>query len=315
MPNVFQHGRAWIRGLAVCGLLHGAAAAEQGGTNVPDVPRGHRFVCGDYTQGKVFIIAADGAIEWEYPAPNCNDVWALPNGNILFNTGRGVLEVTRDKRVVFAYQSTGEVYACQRLANGDTFIGECTNGRLLEVAPDGKVVWQRELLKGKSGGHGFMRNARKLPNGDYLVALYGENVVREYDAAGTVVREIAAPGGPHSVARLPNGNTLVACGDGPGGSRVFEVDAAGKLVWEIRGDELPGVAKKFMTGFQRLPNGNTVITDWLGHGKFGQAPHAFEVTPDKRIVWSFADHEHLRSMSTLQLLDVPGDCTKFEIVH
>jgi hypothetical protein len=304
--------RFWARRFTAATVLPLAAAIA-----APSAPTtaSHAFACTDYTQGKVLIVSANGAIEWEYPAANCNDLWVLPNGNLLFNTGRGVREVTRDKRVVFNYGSTGEVYACQRLPNGDTFIGECTNGRLLEVAPDGKIVWQLELLKGATGGHAYMRNARKLANGNYLVALFGAEVVREYARDGAIVREIPAPGGPHSVARLSNGNTLIACGDKAGGSRVFEIDAAGKIVWEIRGDELPGIPKKFMTGFQRLPNGNTVVTDWLGHGKLGQAPHAFEVTPDKRVVWSFADHAHVQTVSSIQLLDVPGDATKFELGH
>lgn len=36
-----------------------------------------------------------------------------------------------------------------------------------------------------------------------------------------------AAGGAHSAIRLPNGNTLIACGDGKGGNRIFEADAAG----------------------------------------------------------------------------------------
>ena len=159
----------------------------------------------------------------------------LPNGNLLFNTGHGVKEVTRDKKVVFDYESSSEIYACQRLANGNTFVGECNAGRLLELAPDGKIVKEIRLLpEGKDGGHAYMRNARQLANGNYLVAHYGEQVVREYDPQGKMVREIPAPGGPHSVVRLPNGNTLIACGDSPGGQRVIEVDKAGKTVWEVQ---------------------------------------------------------------------------------
>ena len=65
----------------------------------------HRFACADYSQGKIFIVNEDGKVEWEYPARNCNDLWVLPNGNLLFNTGFGVKEVTREKRIVFDYQS------------------------------------------------------------------------------------------------------------------------------------------------------------------------------------------------------------------
>ena len=277
---------------------------------------GHPFACTDYSQGKVFIVTADGKVEWEYPAKSCNDLWVLPNGNLLFNTGHGVREVTRDRQVVFDYQSKSEIYACQRLANGNTFIGECNAGRLLEVAPDGKIVKEIRLLpEGKDGGHLYMRNARRLANGHYLVTHYGEQVVREYDAEGKIVREIPAKGGPHSAARLPNGNTLIACGDRAGGRRVFEVDPAGKTVWEIKDGDLPGINFYLMTGFQRLQNGNTVISNWLGHGQSGKAPHLIEVTPDKKVVWTFADHKTMKTISSVQLLDVPGDVTKGEVAH
>ncbi|MEI6605445.1 MAG: hypothetical protein WCP35_09055 [Verrucomicrobiota bacterium] len=277
---------------------------------------GHRFACADYSQGKVCIVAADGKVEWEYPANSCNDVWMLPNGNLLFSTGHGVKEVTHDKQVVFDYQSKSEIYACQRLANGNTFIGECNAGRLLDVDPSGKIVKEIKLLpEGKDGGHLYMRNARRLTTGGYLVTHYTDQMVREYDAQGKVLREIPAAGGPHSAIRLANGNTLIACGDGAGGNRVFEVSAAGKTVWEIKGAELPGIQLYFMTGLQRLPNGNTVVSNWLGHNNFGKAPHLIELTPDKKVVWTFADHAAFKTVSSVQLLDVKGDVTKNEIAH
>jgi outer membrane protein assembly factor BamB len=278
--------------------------------------KGHPFVCTDYSQGKIFIVSADGKAEWDYPAPNSNDLWVLPNGNLLFVTGHGVKEVTREKKVVFSYQSKSEIYACQRLDNGNTFIAECNAGRLLEVDPSGKIVKEVRLLpEGKDGGHAYIRNARQLANGNYLVTHYGEQVVREYDPQGKVVREIRAPGGPHSAIRLANGNTLIACGDLKGGPQVLEVDPDGKTVWQVAKDELPGISLKFMTGLQRLPNGNTVMSNWLGHGQFGKAPHVIEVTPAKKVVWTFADHQTMKTISSVQLLDVPGDVTKGEIAH
>ncbi|HOX58157.1 MAG TPA: hypothetical protein P5205_14740 [Candidatus Paceibacterota bacterium] len=277
---------------------------------------GHAFACTDYTQGKVFLVAPDGKIEWEYQTKSCNDLWVLPNGNVLFNTGHGVREVTRAKRIVFDYQSPSEIYACQRLANGNTFIGECNSGRLLEVEPSGRIAKEVRLLpEGRDGGHLYARNARRLADGHYLVTHYGAHVVREYDSEGKPVRTIKAAGGPHSAARLPNGNTVITCGDLPGGARVFEVDGSGKTVWELRGDDLPGISLKFIAGFHRLPNGNTVIANWLGHGQFGKAPHLIEVAPDKRVVWTFANHEKMRTISSVQVLDVKGNATAGEIWH
>jgi hypothetical protein len=293
--------------ISTCFLVAGAYAEG----------KGHPFACTDYIQGKVFLISAEGKIEWEYPAPQCDDLWVLANGNLLFTTGHGVKEVTRDKRVVFSYTCSSEVYACQRMADGSTLVGECNAGRLVEVDSAGKVVKELRLLpEGKDGGHSYMRNVRRLANGNYLVAHYGQQVVREYDPAGRIVMNIPASSGPHSVIRLPNGNTLIACGDFiKDGAHVFEADPNGKTVWEIKSNELPGISLKLMTGMQRLPTGNTVMSNWLGHGQFGKAPHLIEVTPDKKVVWTFADHQAVKTVTSIQLLDVPGDATKGEIIH
>ena len=60
---------------------------------------------------------------------------------------------------------------------------------------------------------------------------------------------------------------------------MFEVDPRGNTVWQVTSEDLPGIRLAFMTGLQRLPNGNTVMTNWLGHGHFGTAPQVIEVTP------------------------------------
>lgn len=321
--------------LSVFSILVNLTATEIVGTNLPPAreaglgvrsspPRvesaetRHAFVCTDYTQGKVFIISASGQIEWEYDgATRCNDIWVLPNGNFLFNTGHGVKEVTREKKVVFDYESASEIYACQRLANGNTFIGECSAGRLLEANPAGQIVKEIKLLPpGTNGGHLFMRNARQLANGNYLVTHYGSQVVREYDPTGKMLREIPAAGGPHSVVRLPNGNTLISCGDLSGNPRVVEVDAAGKTVWQVASNELAGVQLKFMAGLQRLPNGNTLMANWLGHKQFGTTADLIEVTPDKRVVWKFYGGDKIRTVSNAFLLDEPsGETARGEMLH
>lgn len=294
-------------------------AADSGGSGDPAskiAPLAHAFAAADYVQGKVFLVGTNGMIQWEHAAPQCNDLWVLPSGNLLFVTGHGVREVTREHQVVFDYASASEIYACQRLANGNTFVGECNAGRLLEVGLKGEVVKQLRLLpEGRDGGHLYMRNARRLANGHYLVTHYGEQVVREYRPDGGIALAIPAAGGPHSAVRLPDGHTLVTCGDQPGGSRVFEADASGKVVWQVQGEELPGIRLEFVAGVQRLANGHTVIANWLGHGKFGQAPHLIEITPDKRVVWTFADHQNFRTIASLQCLDTPADAILGDVWH
>jgi len=307
---------ALLVGTLALGLGRIYGLAEQASSTNLVQTNGHPFACGDYSQGKIFLVGVDGKVQWEYPAPSCNDLWVLPNGNLLFSIGHGVKEINRDKKVAFEYQSKSEIYACRRLSNGNTFVGECSSGKLLEIEPSGRIAKEVRLLpEGKDGGHLYMRNARRLQNGHYLVTHYGEQVVREYDTEGKPILTIPAAGGPHSAVRLSNGHTLVSCGDMPGGSRVFEVDAGGKIVWQVQDGDLPGISLKFLAGFQRLPNGNTVISNWLGHDQYGKAPHLIEITPDKRVVWSFADHQTMRTIATLQLLDVEGDVTRGAIWH
>lgn len=265
--------------------------------------RKNGFVCTDYTQGKVMVISAAGKLEWEYPAKFCNDIWVLPGGNLLFNTGTGVKEVNRSKEVIFSYESGSEIYACQRLANGNTFIGECNSGKLLEVDPSGKIIKTVKLLPDSvDGGNTFMRNARKLENDNYLVAHYGLDKVCEYNPDGILVRTIPAAGGPHSVIRLDNGNTLIACGDHNNEAQVFETDPAGNIIWRLTKNELPDIELKFMSGMQYLPNGNLVLTNWLGHNQFGTSPHAFEITRDKKVVWTYNDNTYVKTISNIVML-------------
>jgi outer membrane protein assembly factor BamB len=233
---------------------------------------------------------------------------------VLFGNGNGVKEVSfKDNSVKFEYTTKAEVFAVQRLANGNTFVGESGSGKLLEVAPDGKtIVKEVSTLAHKitpkrplPGGHGYMRNARVLPNGNYLCALYQSAEAAEFNSAGKKVWSAKVPGGAHSITRLANGNTLVAGGDSKSRngipSALYEFDPAGKEVWKITSKELPGSPLHFAAGFQVLPNGNILLCNWLGHGNFGKAPHLFEITRDKKVVWTYADHKQFKTISNVHV--------------
>jgi len=109
---------------------------------------------------------------------------------------------------------------------------------------------------------------------------------------------------------LDNGNILAACGDG---HTIVEVDRNNKIVWQIKENELDGHPLRFVAGFQRLPNGNTVICNWGRHGHIGKQPQIFEVTPDKKVVWSVFDNKQLGTTAHIQLLDIPGKPEAFEL--
>lgn len=277
-------------------------------------PASRRMLLGDYTGGRVVILSADGKVEWETPAPGVTDVWMLPNGNILHSYYGGAKELTLDKKLVWEYK-TGEgdeVYTCQRLPNGDTMVGELKDCRLIEVGKDGTIHKTVKVPTNAPDQHSRFRNARKLPNGHYLIACTGENVVKELDPDGAVLSSVPVPGNAFGAIRLKNGNTLVSCGDG---HRLVEMDKDAKIVWSIDENELPGIPLRFVAGVQRLPNGNTVVCNWLGHGFIGNGTHMFEITRDKKVLWTNVDHATFKTLNTVQLLDVKGDCIKGQIVR
>ena len=107
----------------------------------------------------------------------------------------------------------------------------------------------------------------------------------EVDENGKVLNTY--PGGGYLALRLPNGNTLMSSGSERTGAderRVIEVDPAGKVVWQLLYDELPGIKIGYAAGLQRLPNGNTLVCNGNFH-RNAEGPAIFEVTPDKKVVW------------------------------
>ena len=276
----------------------------------------HPFICTDAYAGKICVVSADGKTEWEYACKHPQDCWRLPNGNYLFCHSGGALEMTPDKKTVWEYKAPEktEVHACQPLPDGRVLVVECGTSRLIEVDRAGKIAKEIKLTPppARVGLHDQYRGVRKTTDGHYFVCRKGEHLVDELDADGKSLRQIKVPGDVHEVVPLPDGHLLITCGDG---HKVIELDASEKVVWELNENDLPGNPLRLMDGCQRLPNGNTIFCNYLGHGHLGEQPHVFEITRDKKIVWEFADHKQFKVVNQIQLLDVPGDVTKGEILR
>jgi hypothetical protein len=283
---------------------------------LPAARAGHRFLCTDSAGGKVAVVAADGSIEWEYACRHPQDCWALSNGNYLFCHAGGAIEMTPAKVIVWEYKAPEktEVHACQPLPDGRVLVVECGTSRLIEVGRDGKIAKEIRLPVPPAtvSLHDQYRGARKTRDGHYLLCRKGEHRVEELDGTGQVLRSIAVPGDVHEVVQLSNRNLLVTCGDG---HKVIELDEHDKLVWELNEHDLSGNPLRLMAGLQRLPNGNTIFCNYLGHGHVGKQPHLFELTPDRKVVWEFADHVHFKTVNQIQLLEIPGDAAKGEILR
>ncbi len=87
----------------------------------------------------------------------------------------------------------------------------------------------------------------------------------------------------HQPTFIDGGHLLVFdnTGAGPERSRVLELDPrTGKVVWQYGGTPGADLFSKTLGSCQRLPNGNTLITE-------SENGRALEVTRDKRVVWEF----------------------------
>jgi hypothetical protein len=278
-------------------------------------------------KGHAAIVNAKGEVEWEVPCKHdAHDIAMLPNGNVLLHTSpTTIVEMTPKKEIVWKHESKPkdgykgpiEIHAFQRLDNGLTLIAESGNARLIEVGKRDKIVREIPLTVKNPSPHRDTRLVRKLENGHYLVCHEGDGMVREYDKEGKVVWDYTidlnnrprSPGhGPEGhgtevfgAIRLDNGNTMIATGNG---NRVIEVTPKGKIVWSIEHDELPGIRLAWVTTLQQLPNGNLIV----GNCHAGEDnPQLFEVTRDKKVVWTFKDFKNFgNSMAAAQVLDVKG---------
>jgi outer membrane protein assembly factor BamB len=290
--------------------LSTALAAAEGKIEITGKP--HRFLAGDYSRGLIAIVGADGTIEWSRRIQGeIHDAWILPNGHLLYHTGwtRIVeLDMKADKEV-WSYDagaSNGnagkeiEVHGFQPLADGGLVLFESGSHRILEIDHDGKLRMQVPLTVKSPSPHRDTRNGRKLANGNYLVAHELDHCVREYDPAGKVVWEHPTNSQVFGVLRLANGNTLINTGNG---HRIVEVSPDHTEVWAIEQNELPGITLGWLTQLERLPNGDTIIVNCHAGPT---NPQIIEVTPDKRVVWSFRDFEHFgNALPVACLLDAP----------
>lgn len=283
---------------------------------------GRRLLVADDSTQRLAIVAPDGSLEWELKIGAIHDAAPLPNGNVLLQQGwQKIVEVTPGKKTVWEYDAGKmngnegkrvEVHAFQRLANGLTMIVESGPARIIEVDGAGSIQHEIKLKVNHPNPHSDTRLVRKLANGNYLAAHEADGAVREYDPAGKLLWEYEIPlfgkqpkggHGPEgfgnavfSAVRLPNGNTLIGGGNG---HCVLEVTPKKEIVWKVEQNDLPGITLAWVTRVERLPSGNTLV----GNCHAGpNNPQFIEVTPGKKVVWTFKDFTNFGNSTPVQMV-------------
>lgn len=253
--------------------------------------------------GKLLELDWDGNVVWEYKDSYMHhDFCRLPNGNTM------VLRWVETPSEIAAKVKGG--------IPGTEKEGIMWADSFREITPEGKVVWEWlgyehldpevdaicPLCSRAEWTHA--NTCFALPNGDVLTSLLTLNEIVIIDKATGNFNwrwgraELAHP---HDPQMLSNGHILVfdngshrpSSSDIPYGmigfSRVLEVDPrSGKIVWEFKDESPLQFNASFISGCQRLPNGNTLICDGV-MGRF------FEITHEKEIVWEYVNPFYFES--------------------
>jgi len=296
-----------LRPFLACALpLAVILAVSPGDASAADSPIRHRLMFFEYGNcpNRFVELAADGTLVREFPPRSIAVIFqTLSNGNLVYAYGgkpTGVVEVDPHNKTVWNYVShCPQVLGCERLANGNTLVAEQGPCQVVEVNHDGRVVHVTKLTTNQTGYHLQVRNVHRLDNGDILAAHEGDGAIREYAPSGQVVWQYTGVENTGDARRLPNGNTLIGGGTQ---KRVLEVSPEGKIVWEFTAADAPQLNLVWVSSIQVLKNGNYLVGNFLRNHE-GHGAHAFEITRDKKVVWTFADHRRFKSVTTIRAIE------------
>ncbi|MBV8621352.1 MAG: aryl-sulfate sulfotransferase [Curvibacter sp.] len=237
--------------------------------------------------GDFYEVDPAGAIVWRYQDPaHHHDAQWLPNGHLLYA----------------ACEPVSPEFA-RRVAGGSGSPEEPMQADVVrEVDRSGRLVWewraQEHLEPEQFPIHpGFGRNHWPLVNGlgvardgTVLMSLrVSSGLIGVEPASGRVRWHLPPPLLSHQHAPVPldNGRILVFDNGNfrPGShvsySRVLEIDPLSQAIGWTYSDPMPtAFYSPYMGNAQRLPNGNTHITE-------SASGRLFEVTPQGEVVWEY----------------------------
>ncbi len=255
--------------------------------------------------GELLEIDWEGRVVWRYDDPSMHhDFQRLPNGNTM------ILKWVKTPKEIAARVKGG--------IPGTEREGEILSDSFQEITPEGKVVWEWKAYEHLDPEKDAIcplcfRNEWThanscfiLPDGDILTSFLRLNTIAIIDKKSGEFKWRWGPGvlaHQHNPTYLDNGNILVfdngahRPGKIVGYSRVLEVNLQGEIVWEFKEETPLHYHSSFISGCQRLPNGNTLICQ-------GAIGRLIEVTREKEVVWEYISPFYNRQMPWLGLTNL-----------
>jgi len=228
---------------------------------------------------------------WKYSGGAHHDLFIMPNGSIYVLTRKAVLDPKYHKTnpilkdfIVILSPKGKEIRRVSILK----CLENSKYTHLLNNMPESGDILHTNTIEVLNGNGKLFRHSPAFKKGNVLISILFLDLIAVVDMEKESV--VWAMDGmwkrQHQPTVLENGRMLIFDNQFPVNStqmvsRVLEFDPlTRKIYWEYRGSPKTPFYTKDCGSCQRLPNGNTLISE-TGSGR------AFEVTPDKTIVWEF----------------------------
>jgi hypothetical protein len=251
--------------------------------------------------GNLYIIGPTGNVEWTASGGDY-DCWFLPNGNIVHAYGTGAREIKpdyasgKDGTVIWDRPTVdGETHSCQPFEEGKFLVTESHPGGIsyiLEIDRNKTELKKLQIpFPATETAHSQLRQARKLPSGNYLYCQQHDGYAIEIDPTGKELHRY--PNCNFEALRLSNGNTLVTAGYS---NQMIEYDPDSKVVWQVTPAEFTamGFTPNFIAGVVLLDNGDLIFSNY---GAPAAEAAVFQITREKKLVWSLKQPKNSTDVS------------------
>lgn len=272
---------------------------------------------GLHEHGSVGLYDARGRLTWAYEGANSYfDVTMLENGTVLAGfmssgydrcgpyeapcsrTGFQVIDPGPEPRVIDQYsfpvrtKQNSETHDVERLPSGNYIVTDMEHERIAIVTPDGERVWAWNASSRYPPPEDptkadwlHINDVDRIGDGRYLVSVRNANQVLVIERGEGVTDVINEDGNgdllfrQHNPQWLAPGAVLVA---DSGNDRIVELhhnESTGgwEIAWSIR--KANGISFDWPRDADRLPNGNTLVTDTVNY-------RVLEVNQAGEVVWS-----------------------------
>ena len=92
---------------------------------------------------------------------------------------------------------------------------------------------------------------------------------------------------------------MIACGVQ---TRLLEIDRNKNIVWEFKKNDSPELNLTNTSNLQQLKDGSILVTNFL-RGNTGKGAHAFILSKNRKVTWSFKDHKNITPASRVWAIE------------